>query len=178
MLRKAQGGSTNRDKNVERLWVMDAEHLKLPDASFDVVVAQYVITTVHKSGDSTIRACPAAWREIVLVWRVGAKQVAALAGAMVRAGLARKLGWRTEFSSSATRASGRAVERHAAGRAARHASRGHFSLIDSPKPARRRLSRANAGAHRPLSIISPARSSFAPRYMTLPFCHTAFIESP
>src|ERR1700730_13461059 len=32
--------------NVEGLWVMDAEHLSFPDASFDVVVAQYVITTV------------------------------------------------------------------------------------------------------------------------------------
>src|SRR5947209_18323464 len=47
MLRKAQErvhelGLTN----VEGLWVMDAEHLSFSDASFDVVVAQYVITTV------------------------------------------------------------------------------------------------------------------------------------
>src|SRR5262245_46416815 len=32
--------------NVEGLWVMDAEQLDFPDQSFDVVVAQYVITTV------------------------------------------------------------------------------------------------------------------------------------
>src|SRR5713226_4470846 len=32
--------------HVEGLWVMDAEHLRFPDDSFDVVVAQYVITTV------------------------------------------------------------------------------------------------------------------------------------
>src|SRR6202043_2235189 len=32
--------------NGEGLWVMDAEHLSFPNASFDVVVAQYVITTV------------------------------------------------------------------------------------------------------------------------------------
>ena len=32
--------------SVRWLWVMDAEHLSFPDASFDVVVAQYVITTV------------------------------------------------------------------------------------------------------------------------------------
>src|SRR5262249_53422686 len=32
--------------HVEGLWVMDAEKLNFPDASFDVVVAQYVITTV------------------------------------------------------------------------------------------------------------------------------------
>src|ERR1700761_1776126 len=32
--------------NVEGLWVMDAENLTFPDDSFDVVVAQYVVTTV------------------------------------------------------------------------------------------------------------------------------------
>ena len=33
-------------RNVERLAVMDAEHLDFPDASFDVIVAQYVVTAV------------------------------------------------------------------------------------------------------------------------------------
>ena len=47
MLRKAQERVTELGlTNVEGLWVMDAEHLNFPDASFDVVVAQYVITTV------------------------------------------------------------------------------------------------------------------------------------
>ena len=47
MLRKAQGRVREFGlKNVEGLWVMDAEHLSFPDESFDVVVAQYVVTTV------------------------------------------------------------------------------------------------------------------------------------
>ena len=47
MLRKAQQRVDELGlTNVEGLWVMDAEHLSFPDASFDVIVAQYVITTV------------------------------------------------------------------------------------------------------------------------------------
>src|SRR5262249_50982511 len=47
MLRKAQQRVDELGlTNVEGLWVMDAEHLSFPDASFDVVVAQYVVTTV------------------------------------------------------------------------------------------------------------------------------------
>src|SRR5262245_12549486 len=47
MLRKAQERVTElKLTNVEGLYVMDAEHLDFPDNSFDVVVAQYVITTV------------------------------------------------------------------------------------------------------------------------------------
>ena len=46
MLRKAQERVTELGlNNVEGLWVMDAEHLTFPDNSFDVVVAQYVVTT-------------------------------------------------------------------------------------------------------------------------------------
>src|SRR6516225_8666062 len=47
MLRKAQERVAElKLTNVEGLWVMDAERLSFPDNSFDVVVAQYVITTV------------------------------------------------------------------------------------------------------------------------------------
>ena len=47
MLRKAQARVAEHAlSNVEALAVMDAEHLALPDKSFDVVVAQYVITAV------------------------------------------------------------------------------------------------------------------------------------
>src|ERR1017187_5131842 len=47
MLRKAQARIAEHGlRNVEALAVMDAEHLALPDKSFDVVVAQYVITVV------------------------------------------------------------------------------------------------------------------------------------
>ncbi len=47
MLRKAkQRVAELRLKNVEGLAVMDAEKLEFPDASFDVVMAQYVVTAV------------------------------------------------------------------------------------------------------------------------------------
>src|ERR1700739_3708275 len=47
MLRKArERGTEVQLTNVEGLSVMDAADLSFPDASFDVVVAQYVITTV------------------------------------------------------------------------------------------------------------------------------------
>ncbi len=51
MLRKAlQRVVEHKLDNVEALAVMDAERLALPDASFDVVVAQYVITAVPNPG--------------------------------------------------------------------------------------------------------------------------------
>jgi phosphatidylethanolamine/phosphatidyl-N-methylethanolamine N-methyltransferase len=86
--------------NVEGLWVMDAEHLSFPDDSFDVVVAQYVITTVPEP-ELTLDEFARVLRpggEIVLVSRVGAE--AGLRRTLERwfAPTARKLGWRTEFS--------------------------------------------------------------------------------
>ena len=82
------------------LRVMDAEHLAFPDASFDVIVAQYVITTVPNP-EATLDEFARVLKpggEIVLVSRVGAE-------AGLRRSLehwfqpaARKLGWRTEFS--------------------------------------------------------------------------------
>jgi phosphatidylethanolamine/phosphatidyl-N-methylethanolamine N-methyltransferase len=79
---------------------MDAEPLSFPDNSFDVVVAQYVITTVPNP-EATLDEFARVLKpggEIVLVSRVGAE-------AGLRRSLehwfqpaARKLGWRTEFS--------------------------------------------------------------------------------
>src|SRR6202008_1942663 len=47
MLRKAKARVAGlRLKNVEGLAVMDAEKLEFPDCSFDVVMAQYVVTAV------------------------------------------------------------------------------------------------------------------------------------
>jgi phosphatidylethanolamine/phosphatidyl-N-methylethanolamine N-methyltransferase len=132
MLRKAQQRVTELGlTNVEGLWVMDAEHLSFPDASFDVVVAQYVITTVpnpEATLDEFARVLkPGA--EIVLVSRVGAE--AGLRRALERwfAPAARKLGWRTEFAWEryahwAARCQGmRLIERRAM------PPFGHFSLI-------------------------------------------------
>jgi phosphatidylethanolamine/phosphatidyl-N-methylethanolamine N-methyltransferase len=123
--------------NVEGLWVMDAEHLSFADNSFDVVVAQYVITTVP-SPEATLDEFARVLKpggEIVLVSRVGAE-----------AGLRRslehwfqpaacRLGWRTEFSFErytrwAERTAGmRLIERRAM------PPFGHFCLIRFGKDA-------------------------------------------
>ncbi len=101
MLRRAQERVAElKLTNVEGLWVMDAERLSFPDRSFDVVVAQYVITTVPNP-EATLDEFARVLKpggEIVLVSRIGAE-------AGLRCSLehwfqpaARKLGWRTEFS--------------------------------------------------------------------------------
>jgi phosphatidylethanolamine/phosphatidyl-N-methylethanolamine N-methyltransferase len=86
--------------HVEGLYVMDAEHLDFPDQSFDVVVAQYVITTVPNP-EATLDEFARVLKpggEIILVSRVGAE--AGLRRSLEKwfAPAARKLGWRTEFS--------------------------------------------------------------------------------
>jgi phosphatidylethanolamine/phosphatidyl-N-methylethanolamine N-methyltransferase len=138
MLMKAQERVAEfKMTHVEGLWVMDAEHLTFPDASFDVVVAQYVITTVPNP-EATLDEFARVLRpggEIVLVSRVGAE--AGLRRALEKwfAPAARKLGWRTEFSFErysrwAQRTPGmRLVERRAM------PPFGHFSLIRFGKVA-------------------------------------------
>jgi phosphatidylethanolamine/phosphatidyl-N-methylethanolamine N-methyltransferase len=101
MLRKAQQRVDELGlDNVEALAVMDAERLDFPDNSFDVVVAQYVITTVPNP-EATLDEFARVLKpggEIVLLSRVGAE--AGLRRSLERwfAPTARKLGWRTEFS--------------------------------------------------------------------------------
>ena len=61
--------------NVETLAVMDAERMALPDRSFDVVVAQFVITAVPKP-EATLNEFVRVIRpggEIVLVNHIGAE---------------------------------------------------------------------------------------------------------
>ena len=58
--RRASASPTGSLRNVERLAVMDAERLDFPDASFDVVVAQYVVNTVPASGGGARRVRPRA----------------------------------------------------------------------------------------------------------------------
>jgi phosphatidylethanolamine/phosphatidyl-N-methylethanolamine N-methyltransferase len=117
--------------NVEELSVMDAEHLSFPDNSFDVVVAQYVVTTVPNP-EATLDEFARVLKpggEIILVSRVGAE--AGLRRALEHwfAPAARKLGWRTEFSFEryanwvARHGGVRLVERRAM------PPLGHFSLI-------------------------------------------------
>src|SRR6266699_5314212 len=132
MLRKAQQRVVELGlANVEGLWVMDAEHLSFPDASFDVVVAQYVITTVPNP-EATLDEFARVLRpggEIILVSRIGAEAGLRRAIEHWFAPVTRPLGWRTEFPWArfarwAARAHGvRLVERRAV------PPFGHFSLI-------------------------------------------------
>jgi phosphatidylethanolamine/phosphatidyl-N-methylethanolamine N-methyltransferase len=101
MLRKAHERVSELGlSNVEGLWVMDAEHLNFPDESFDVVVAQYVVTTVPNP-EATLDEFARVLKpggEIVLVSRVGAEAGLRRALEQWFSPAARKLGWRTEFA--------------------------------------------------------------------------------
>jgi phosphatidylethanolamine/phosphatidyl-N-methylethanolamine N-methyltransferase len=100
MLRKAQERVAEFGlSNVEALSVMDAERLAFPDDSFDVVVAQYVVTTVPNP-EATLDEFARVLKpggEIVLVSRVGAEAGLRRAFEHWFAPMARPLGWRTDF---------------------------------------------------------------------------------
>jgi phosphatidylethanolamine/phosphatidyl-N-methylethanolamine N-methyltransferase len=78
---------------------MDAEHLAVPDASFDVVVAQYVVTAIpdpERALDEFVRVVRPGG-EIILTTRIGAET--GLRGTLEKwlMPLTSRLGWRTEF---------------------------------------------------------------------------------
>ena len=132
MLRKARARVADlRLKNVEGLAVMDAEKLEFPDNSFDVVMAQYVVTAVPNP--------EAALDEFARVLRPGG-EIILLSRVSADAGMrhfiekrlqpvVRQLGFRTDFAWSrytqwAARADGvELVERRPV------PPFGHFSLI-------------------------------------------------
>jgi phosphatidylethanolamine/phosphatidyl-N-methylethanolamine N-methyltransferase len=103
MLRKAKARVADfRLKNVEGLAVMDAEKLEFPDASFDVVMAQYVVTAVPNP--------EAALDEFARVLRPGG-EIILLSRVSADAGMrrfieqrlqpvVRQLGFRTDFAWS------------------------------------------------------------------------------
>jgi len=143
MLRKAQVRvAEHRLSNVETLAVMDAERLALPDGSFDVVVAQFVITAVPNP-ESTLDEFARVIKpggEIVLVNHIGAEGGPRRVFELCFSPIARRLGWRPEFSFrrladwAAGHGGVRVVERRAM------PPLGHFSLI--------RFVRLNDGARR------------------------------
>lgn len=100
MLRKAyERVSSHNLTNVEALAVMDASRLALPDRSFDVVVAQYVITAVpdpETTLDEFARVTKSGG-EIVLVNHIGAESGPRWLFEQGFAPIARRLGWRPEF---------------------------------------------------------------------------------
>lgn len=138
MLRKAQERVTELGlTNVEGLAVMDAERLDFPDNSFDVVVAQYVVTAVpnpEAALDEFVRVIRPGG-EIVIVTRIGAEAGLRRSIEHWFQPVVRKLGWRTEFSFEryarwASRSRGvRLVERRAM------PPLGHFNLLRFTKVA-------------------------------------------
>ena len=132
MLRKAKlRAAEHRLTNVDGLAVMDAQHLGFPDAAFDVVVAQYVITAVPEP-EATLDEFARVLKpggEIVLVNHLGAEAGFRATSERWFAPLARRLGWQPEFR----------WERLVAWAARHHGVRlverrpmpplGHFSLI-------------------------------------------------
>jgi phosphatidylethanolamine/phosphatidyl-N-methylethanolamine N-methyltransferase len=87
-------------RNVEQLEVGDAEHLEFADGSFDVIVAQYVVTAVpnpEAALDEFLRVVRPGG-EIVLTSRIGADR--GLRGFIEKllSPVVNRLGWRTEFS--------------------------------------------------------------------------------
>jgi phosphatidylethanolamine/phosphatidyl-N-methylethanolamine N-methyltransferase len=100
MLRKAKERVARRRlDNVEALAVMDAGRLALPDAGFDVVVAQYVITAVpdpEKTLDEFARVTRPGG-EIVLVNHFGAEAGPRRLFEQGFAPIARRLGWQVDF---------------------------------------------------------------------------------
>jgi len=88
-----------RLRHVEGLAIMDAENLTFPDDSFDVVVAQYVVTAVphpEQALDELLRVLRPGG-EIIITSRIGAE--AGLRGTLEKwlMPLTSRLGWRTEF---------------------------------------------------------------------------------
>ena len=132
MLRKAQTRvAEHRLDNVDALAVMDATRLALADGSFDVVVAQYVITAVPDP-EATLDEFARVLRpggEIVLVNHIGAESGPRAAFEQWFAPMARQCGWRPEFRFSRLAAW---VERHGGVRVIEQRPMpplGHFSLI-------------------------------------------------
>jgi phosphatidylethanolamine/phosphatidyl-N-methylethanolamine N-methyltransferase len=132
MLRKAQERVAEHNlTNVEALAVMDAERLALPDKSFDVVVAQYVITAVpnpEATLDEFARVIKPGG-EIILVNHIGAESGPRRMFETCFAPLARQLGWRPEFRFGRLAAW---VEKHGGVRIVEQRPMppmGHFSLI-------------------------------------------------
>jgi phosphatidylethanolamine/phosphatidyl-N-methylethanolamine N-methyltransferase len=117
--------------NVEAVEVMDAEQLRLDDGSFDVIVAQYVITAVpnpERALDEFARVVRSGG-EIIITTRIGAGQ--GLRGRIEKLlmPVTSRLGFRTEFPferyADWARANGtvRLVERSAL------PPLGHFELL-------------------------------------------------
>lgn len=100
MLKKARERVVEQKlSHVECVSVMDAQNLGFKDASFDVVIAQYVITAVpdpEKTLDEFARVVKPGG-EIILVNHIGAESGPRKIFELSFAPIAKRLGWRPEF---------------------------------------------------------------------------------
>jgi len=100
MLRKAQQRVAGLSlTNVEKLEVMDAEHLSFADASFDVVVANLVISSVPNP-EAALDECARMLRpggEMILLSRIGADAGFRYLIERLLQPVVCQLGWRSEF---------------------------------------------------------------------------------
>jgi phosphatidylethanolamine/phosphatidyl-N-methylethanolamine N-methyltransferase len=87
-------------KHVESISVMDAEQLTFADNSFDVVVAQYVVTAIpnpERALDEFLRVVRPGG-EIILTSRIGAESGLRKSIEKWLMPITSRLGWRTEFA--------------------------------------------------------------------------------
>src|SRR5947207_6978423 len=138
MLRKAHERVTTQAlDHVDGVAVMDAQRLGFPDATFDVVVAQYVITVVPDP-EATLDEFARVVRpggEIILVNHIGAETGLRRAFEQWFSPIARRLGWRPEFPWARL---SRWAERHGGVALIELRSMpplGHFSLVRFRKAA-------------------------------------------
>lgn len=100
MLKKARERVVEQKlDHVEALAVMDAKFLGFPDAFFDAVVAQYVITAVPDP-EATLNEFVRVVKpggELILVNHIGAESGPRKIFELCFSPLARRLGWRPEF---------------------------------------------------------------------------------
>ncbi|MFN3744399.1 MAG: methyltransferase domain-containing protein [Hyphomicrobiaceae bacterium] len=88
-----------RMTNVERLAIMDVQHLEFEDDSFDVVTAQYVVNTVpdpEAALDEFMRVLRPGG-ELIVVNRVGADKGPRLKVERLLEPVVERLGWRSDF---------------------------------------------------------------------------------
>ena len=149
MLRKAhQRVAEHALAHVDALAVMDAQRLGFPDAFFDAVVAQYVITTVpdpEAALDEFARITKPGG-EIILVNHLGAENGPRRVFEQGFAPMARRLGWRPEFRWGRL---AQWAERHGGVRVVERRPMpplGHFSLIRFERVAAGANGRGKAGA--------------------------------
>lgn len=138
MLRKARRRVIEEKlDNVEGIAMMDASKLAFPDNSFDVVVAQFLITAVPDPDatlDEFLRVTKPGG-EIILANHIGAEDGPRYVFEQCFAPVARWLGWRPEFQFSRLaqwverKPNAELIERRAI------APMGHFALIRFGKKA-------------------------------------------